>query len=417
MRKIVVEGKHKLTGTIKVSGAKNSVVAMIPAAILCDEESTIFNVPTISDVNALTEIVEFLGGEIQKQDDIIKIDSSRIENKKIGEGLSTKLRASYYFMGALLGRFGHAEIFFPGGCNIGARPIDFHIKGFQKMGAKCKIDGNRYIFDAKELRGAKIYLDFPSVGATINFILAAVKAKGTTIISNPAKEPEIVNIATFLNNMGAKIKGAGTNEIKIEGVERLHKAFIEIIPDRIEAGTYVIIASLIGKNLTIDGVIIKHIESLLSKLREIGVEIENSDNSVTITAPNKLMPTKLKTQVFPGFATDLGQPMSVVLTQCEGTSFFKETIYENRDGHVKYLNEMGANIAVNNQEFVIIGKTPLKGQSVRATDLRGGAAMIVAGLIAKGITEITDIEHVLRGYDNIVEKLKNVGAKIDIEEI
>jgi len=416
MKKLVIEGQQELSGEINISGAKNSVVALIPAAILSDEEVTLYNVPNLTDTNALIEIIKHLNGKVKYQDEMMKIDTREIKNIVVPEDLSKKLRASYYFMGALLSKFHYAEIYFPGGCNIGARPIDFHIKGFEQLGAKVTIEGNKYIFKADKLKGARIYLDFASVGATINIMLAAVKAEGTTYISNAAKEPEIVNVATLLNNMGACITGAGTSEIKIEGVEKLGAGVVDVIPDRIEAGTYIIIGALLGKNLKIKGIIEEHLESLLSKLKEMGVKLEVVENDILINKPFSYKSINVKTLVFPGFVTDLGQPMSVILTQAEGTSIFEETIYENRMGHVIYLEKMGANIEVKNRTAIIKGKTPLKGCEVTATDLRAGAAMVIAGLIAKGTTKIDKIDHILRGYENIVEKLTQVGAKIKIIE-
>ena len=416
MKKIVIEGGNKLTGTIDIGGAKNSAVALIPAAILSDEFTTIYNVPNISDKLALIEILKILNCDVLESEDILNINSSKLENVLIEEELSSKLRASYYFMGALLGKCKHVEICLPGGCNIGSRPIDFHLKGFEQLGATINIEGNKYIIDAPHLKGNKIYLDFPSVGATINIMLAAVKAEGKTTIYNAAKEPEIVNVATFLNNMGAKILGAGTSEIKITGVKHLHKALIEVIPDRIEAATYIIAGALIGENLTINGVIKEHLDSLLSKFEEMNISYEINDFKLTISKSENISPTTIKSQVFPGFPTDIGQPMSVLLTQCNGISFFEETIYDNRMGHVKYLNSMGAKIKVNEKTAIICGKTDLKGQKVIATDLRAGAAMVLAGLIANGITEITQIDHILRGYEKIIFKLNNVGAKIKLIE-
>lgn len=416
MKQLIINGQQELTGEIKISGAKNSVVALIPAAILSDEEVTLYNVPNISDTIALLDIIDLLNGKVEYKNEVMKIDTRNIENKVVPENLSKKLRASYYFMGALLAKFHYAEIYFPGGCNIGSRPIDFHINGFKKLGAEVTIEGNKYIFKADKLKGARIYLDFASVGATINIMLAAVKAEGTTYISNAAKEPEIVNIASLLNNMGAKITGAGTSEIKIEGVEKLGKGVIDVIPDRIEAGTYTIIGALLGKDLKISGIIEEHIDALLSKLKEMGVPLEVNDNSLTISKPDSFKPINVKTLVFPGFATDLGQPMSVLLTQADGMSIFEETIYENRMGHIKYLQKMGANIRVNDRTAIIVGKTPLKGEEVTATDLRAGAAMVIAGLIASGTTIVNEIDHILRGYENIVEKLSGVGAKISVIE-
>ena len=414
MKKILIKGGKKLTGEIKISGAKNSVVALIPAAILSDNIVTLYNVPNISDTNALINIIKLLNGQVTYEDETMIIDSSKIENKVIPEELSQKLRASYYFMGALLSKFKYAEMYFPGGCNIGSRPIDFHISGFQKMGAEVSVEGNKYIIKAKKLHGADIYLDFASVGATINLMLAAVKADGETNIYNAAKEPEIVNIATLLNNMGAKIIGAGTSEIKIKGVETLGSGVIDVIPDRIEAGTYLIIGALLGKDLTISGIIEEHLDALISKLKEMGVELYSKNNKILIEKAKKLTASNIKTQVFPGFATDLGQPMTVLLTQADGLSLFEETIYENRFGHIKYLQKMGANIKVTDRTAMIQGPTKLKGEEVTATDLRAGAAMVIAGLLAKGETKINEIEHILRGYENIVEKLQAVGASISI---
>lgn len=414
MKKLVINGGSALSGEIKISGAKNSVVAIIPAAILSDEEVTIYNVPNISDTKSLIDIVELLNGKTKYENETLKIDTSNLINTTITENMSKKLRASYYFMGALLAKYNYAEIYFPGGCNIGARPIDFHIKGFKQMGVDVTIEGNKYIFKTKKLKGASIFLDFASVGATVNLMLAAVKANGTTTISNAAKEPEIVNLASFLNNMGARISGAGTSEIKIIGVKKLGKGVIDVIPDRIEAGTYLIAGAALGKKLTISGIIEEHIDALLSKLSEMGAELEIKSNQVTITAPKKLHGINLKTLVFPGFPTDLGQPMSVLLTQGEGISIFEETIYENRMGHIKYLQNMGADIKQSERTAIIKGPTKLIGTEVIATDLRAGAAMVIAGLIAQGTTTIIEIDHILRGYENIVEKLEHVGASIKI---
>lgn len=416
MKKIVINGGKPLSGTIGISGAKNSAVAIIPASILCDENVKVYNVPNISDRDALIDILNLLNCETIVKDDMLSIDTSNVINKKIPLELSKKMRASYYFMGALLSKFKHVEMFFPGGCNIGKRPIDIHIKGFEALGAKVTINGDLYTIDAEELVGTKITLDFASVGATINIMLAAVKAKGKTIIKNAAREAEIVNIATYLNNMGARITGAGTSEIHIEGVDYLHKAMIEVIPDRIEAGTYIILGAMIGDNLKIDNIIPDHINALLSKLDDMNIKYELNENNIIISKCENIKPTNIKTAVFPGFPTDIAQPMMVLLTQANGVSMYEETIWESRMGHVKYLNKLGANIKNGNTNAVVIGSTPLYGCEVEATDLRGGAAMVLAGLIADGTTKIISIEHILRGYDNIIEKLKNVGADIDLIE-
>ena len=416
MKKIIINGGKKLSGTIPISGAKNSVVALIPASILCDEETTIYNVPEISDRDALVDIIKLLNGEVKTTKDTMHINAQNLINTVIPEELSSKLRASYYFMGALLGKLKHVEMYFPGGCKIGNRKIDFHLKGFEALGATVTEEEDRYIIHAEELKGARIYLDFASVGATINIMLAAVKAKGTTIINNAAKEPEIVNIATYLNNMGPKIKGAGTSKITIEGVEYLHKAIIEVIPDRIEAGTYIIIGALLGKELIIENVIKEHLTSLISKLQEVGVNMDFKKNKIILSRPDHFQPFNITTLIFPGFPTDLAQPISVLMTQCDGQSVLEETIYTNRMGQVEYLNQMGANIEVNNQTAFIKGKTPLYGTDVVASDLRAGASLVIAGLLAEGTTKISNIEYILRGYEHIIEKLTAVGADIKIIE-
>lgn len=418
MRKIIIEGGKKLSGEIKISGSKNSAVALVPAAVLCDEEVTIANVPNISDIDALDEILSYLGAKVTRTDDVIKVDSSNIKNKLIPQSIAKKLRASYYFMGALLSRFKKVEMYFPGGCSIGARPINLHLKGFEALGAKVEENDNLFVITAENLKGAKINLDFASVGATINLMLAAVKAEGTTIISNAAKEPHIVNVATFLNNMGAKISGAGTSEIKIVGVKHLHSCFHEVVPDYIETGTYMILASLIGEDMTITNVIPDHVESLISKLEDIGVPMQIGIDFIKINAPEKLKQTNIKTQVYPGFPTDLQQPMATLLTQAAGKSTIIETIWENRFLNLSELNKMGANTDVlTNSKAVIFGPTKLVGKKVVATDLRAGASLVIAGLIASGKTVIENADYILRGYENIIEKLTNVGAKISLEEI
>lgn len=416
MKRIVINGGCELSGTISISGAKNSAVALIPASLLADDICEIHNVPNITDRDALFDIVKHLNGDIKQNGNNIIIDPSNLDNKLIPQDLSVRLRASYYFMGVLLSKYKYVEIFFPGGCNIGSRPIDLHLKGFKKLGAKVTKKGHKYMIDADKLVGTTINLDFASVGATINLMFAATKAEGTTIINNAAKEVEIINVADFLNNMGAKINGAGTDKITIVGVDKLHGAEINVIPDRITAGTYIIMGALLGNNLKIDGVIPEHISSLLDKLTEMGVDYKVEDNSVIVNRCNNLKPVDITTLVYPGFPTDLGQPMSVLLTQCMGTCHMRETIWENRVGHYPYLIKMGADIKVDGMSATIKGKTPLHGTEINATDLRGGAALITAGLIADGTTMIYDIDYILRGYENIITKLSDVGAKIKIEE-
>ena len=415
MKQIVIEGNKTLTGTIKVSGAKNSAVALIPAAILSNGIVTIENVPNISDIDALNEILEYLGAKVERNGSIMKIDARNIVNKEIPEAISKKLRASYYFMSALLGKFKKVEMYFPGGCSIGARPIDQTLKGYKALGATVIEDGNKYSISAENLIGGHVYLDMPSVGATINTLLASVMADGETIIENAAKEPEIVNVATFLNNMGANIMGAGTNEIRVVGVSALNGAYTEVIPDRIEAGTYVIAGALVGDNLRIENIIPDHIEALLLKLKEMGFKMHIGSDYLEISKIDKLKPVRVKTLGYPGFATDLQQPLTTLLTKCNGVSKLEETIYENRFKNVSYLNKMGADIRlIDNRNIEVHGKTDLVGTTVTATDLRAGACLVLAGLAASGTTVIKEIEHVLRGYEDIVGKLKGVGAHIEI---
>ena len=417
MKRIIIEGNHTLSGKIKIGGAKNSVVALIPAAIMANGKVKISNVPNISDKDALLEILKLLNVDVKRSTGIIEIDANKLENKIIPESLSNKLRASYYFMGALLARFKKVEMYFPGGCNIGSRPIDLHLKGFEALGANITKEDSKYLIEAKELKGADIFLDFASVGATVNIMIAASMAKGTTHIMNAAREAEISNIAELLNNMGAKIKGAGTEQITIEGVDKLHGAEIKVIPDRIEAGTYIIMGALLGDNLVIEGMIPEHNIVLLNKLQEMGVNFKLQNHKIILNKSNNLKPTNVRTVVYPGFPTDLGQPIAVLLTQAHGISLFEETIWENRMGHVKYLNKMGANIQAERQHAKITGPTPLHGEEITATDLRAGAALVTAGLIAEGTTIINDAEHILRGYERIIAKLTAVGAKIKIVEV
>ncbi len=417
MKIMKIEGNHPLSGTIKISGAKNSSVALIPASILADTDVTICNVPEITDTDVLCETLEYLGADVRRASESVVITPSTIQNKFIPSEYSKKLRASYYFMGALLGKFKHVEISIPGGCSIGARPINLHLKGFESLGATIKNVDDTYILDAKELKGANIYLDIASVGATINIMLAAVLAKGKTVIDNAAKEPEIVNVATFLNNMGAKITGAGTSEIVIVGVEKLNGCFHEVIPDRIEAGTYTIIGALIGEKLKIYNIIPEHIEALTSKLREMGADIEIFEDYLVVRKRNSYNNTNIKTLVYPGFPTDLQQPFSVLLSKCNGISTVEETIFENRFMHLSELEKMGMKVVKVGTKATFTGPVKLKSATVTATDLRAGAALVAAALTAEGTTTINNVEHILRGYEGIIDKLRDVGAKIELEEI
>ena len=417
MKEIIINGGKTLSGNIYIGGAKNSVVALIPAALLSNDVCNINKVPNISDKDALIDILKVLSVNASFKETSIIIDSTNLQNKVIPEDLSQKLRASYYFMGVLLAKFKHVEMYLPGGCNIGTRPIDLHLKGFEALGAKVFHDEktHKYTLEADELIGTRIKLDFASVGATINIMYAACLAKGTTILENAAKEIEIINIADFLNKMGAKINGAGTSTITIEGVEKLKGTTIDVIPDRIEAGTYLMIGAMIGDNLSVCGIEPSQLKALFDKFDDMGIKYKIADDKVTISKSNNIMPINIKTLVYPGFPTDLGQPMSVLLTQANGTSYFEETIWEKRMQHVKYLNMMGANIKLqDNTHSIINGPTKLKGCHINATDLRGGAALVMAGLIAEGTTTISNIEYILRGYENLINKLSKVGADIKI---
>lgn len=410
---IKIEGGHQLEGEVTISGAKNATVALIPAAVLANGPVTIVGIPQIADVNNLCEILNILNIEVTKvADDHLIIDPTNMKNTDLVQDAVTKLRASYYFMGALLGKYGHVRMKMPGGCYLGPRPIDLHIKGFEALGAEVKFEKGCYEITAKELVGTKIFLDIASVGATINIMMAAVYAKGRTTIENAAKEPEIIDVATLLNKMGAKVRGAGTNVITIDGVDNLMGCFHEIIPDRIEAGTFIVIAAACAKKMRINNVIPQHLESLLSKLDEMGVNMHVGIDYVEVEESKDLKGTDVTTKPYPGFATDLQQPLTVLMTQAKGESKVEDTIYPERFKHCYELTKMGANIEVRNGEADIEGPTPLGGTEVVATDLRCGAAMVVAGLIADGVTTISDIYHIDRGYSELDKKLTSLGAKI-----
>ena len=417
MPRIEIIGGNKLSGEIRVSGAKNSAVALIPAAILCDEEVEINNVPNISDVDDLEDILKYLGVKFERGDHSIIIKDTNLDNKLIPDEMSGRLRASYYFMGALLGKYKKVHMSFPGGCSIGERPINLHLKGFEKLGADIKEEVNgEFFIEADNLVGNEIFLDVPSVGATINIILASVKAHGVTVIENAAKEPHVIDVCEFLNSMGAKISGVGTGRIEIVGVDYLHATKYEVVPDMIEAGTYIIIASLLGDNLKVTNLNPLHLESLTSKLEEAGVDLYVGKDYILVNEVKDYNAIDITTMVYPGFPTDLQQPMLPFLVSCNGTSHIEETIWENRFQNVSDTVKMGASIEVSsdNKVATIYGKSNLIGKDVWATDLRGGASMIICGLIASGVTNIYNIHYILRGYDDIVNKLKNVGAIIKI---
>lgn len=408
----MIGGGRPLEGVVTISGAKNSAIALIPAAILAESEVVLDNLPALSDVAVYSEILEELGASVSWTGSQMRIDPSRIVSIPMPNGPVKKLRASYYMMGALLGRFKEATIGLPGGCNFEPRPIDQHIKGFEALGATVTNDHGSIHLYAKELRGAKIYLDVSSVGATINIMLAASRAKGSTIIENAAKEPEIIDVATLLNSMGAVIKGAGTETIRIEGVNEMHGCRHSIIPDRIQAGTYMIAAAATRGNVLIDNVIPKHLEALTAKLLEMGVDIEELDESIRVIGRASYQHVDVKALIYPGFATDLQSPMTSILTQAEGVSVLSDFVYSNRFKHVPELVRMGAKIRVEGRSAIIEGGR-LNAAKVKAADLRAGAALVIAGLtVEEGITEVTGVEFIDRGYDNLVSNLRNLGAEV-----
>ncbi|WOO88056.1 UDP-N-acetylglucosamine 1-carboxyvinyltransferase [Mollicutes bacterium LVI A0039] len=426
-----VRGGNKLNGKVTISGAKNSVLALLIASVLTDKQLVIEDVPAIKDVFDLVEILEYLGANIivsdQGERKIITIDNKNLEYKPLLIEQITRFRASYYLMGVMLGRFGKCELLIPGGCFLGPRPIDLHLKGFESLG--CEIEefeheGNealRITAKSGRIEADTIFLDFPSVGATINLLLASAISNGTTILENAAKEPEIVDVITLLNTMGANIRGGGTGVIRIEGREALKGCYHQVIPDRIEAGSYLMLAGLLGENVIIDNVIPEHLDAVVSKLEQIGINMTIEIDRITVTGRvDKLSPVKIQTGVYPSFATDLQQVMATMLTQVDGYSEITETIYPDRFKNCHYLNDMGANIEIKRSENFgqakIEGGTKLSGEVVEATDLRAGFSLLFAGLVAEGETEVHNINHVLRGYANIVKKLQNLGADIELIE-
>ncbi len=414
MSKFVIEGGVKLKGKVNIGGFKNAAVAIIPATILCPGKCIIQNVPKIEDVNVFMDILKELGADAEYIDETsMYVDASQVNECYLKNGLSKKMRASYYLLGAGLGRFKQASTLLPGGCDIGSRPIDQHIKGFEALGATVDITPEgRINVQAEKLVGAKIYLDVVSVGATINIMLAAVYAEGKTIIENAAKEPHIVDTANFLNSMGADIKGAGTDVIRINGVNELTGCTYKVIPDQIEAGTYMIAAAATKGDIIIDDIIPKHLEPVTAKLKEMGVGIEEYGDSIRVFYENELIPVNIQTLPYPGFPTDLQQPMTVLLSSLNGESTVVEGVSEDRFKYVNEIIKMGANIEFTKKQAKIKGNMELKGTVVQATDLRAGAALIIAGLIANGLTEVVDIQHIDRGYEHIENKFMNLGAKI-----
>jgi len=418
MKKIVINGGRPLKGEVTISGAKNSVVALIPATILADDIVTLDGVPDISDVSSLIEIMTIMGAKIERKEDSLIIDPRGVKNMPMPFGKINSLRASYYFYGSLLGRYGQATVGLPGGCDLGPRPIDLHLKAFEAMGAAMTMDGSsmKLATNGKPLQGANIYMDTVSVGATINTILAAVKAEGRTVIENAAREPEIIDVVTLLNNMGAHIRGAGTDIIIIDGVQNLHGTRHQVIPDRIEAGTYIALAAAIGEGIQINNVLYEHLESYIAKLEEMGVRMTISEDSIFVEKQTGLKAIQIKTSPYPGFATDLQQPITPLLLTAAGRGRIVDTIYEKRVNHVPELAKMGATISTLNDHIIYEGPNQLTGSSVKATDLRAGAALVIAGLMASGTTEITNVEYILRGYSDIIHKLTQLGADIQLVE-
>ena len=417
--KLVIKGGKKLKGEVTISSSKNAAVAILPAVVLGSEIVKLYDVPHIEDVHVLIQLLQELNINVTTdKNNALVIDPTDMNNIVLCSRNVSRLRASYYFMGALLSRYRYVKMLYPGGCNLGPRPIDLHLKGFEALGAKVTLEGDYIEIKAEELIGDEIYLDFASVGATINIMLAATLARGRTIIANAAKEPEIIDLSSMLNKMGARIHGAGTSKITIDGVSRLKGCIHEIIPDRIEAGTYISLAAAIGDGILVKNVIPQHIEALLSKLEEMGVDYNVTADSVYVFPVNKtLKPIEITTQTFPGFATDLQQPITPLLMKADGVSLIQDKIYPERFKHCEQLNKMGGRIVVNDGKAVIYGNGNLKlaGNNVRATDLRCGAGLIIAALMAEGETVIDDAYHIFRGYSNIVEKLSLLGA--DVQKI
>lgn len=415
MEKLVIKGRTTLNGEVDINGAKNAAVAILPATVLASKGKCIIdNIPEIEDVECLKQIITDLGGKINTIDsNSVEIDASEISNCEACTEYVRNMRASYYFIGALLGRFKHAKVDLPGGCPIGVRPIDQHIKGFEALGAEVSIEHGTVIVKADRLIGTNIFFDVVSIGATINVMLAAVFAEGTTVLENAAKEPHVVDVANFLNTMGADIKGAGTDVIRINGVKELKGCSYSVIPDQIEAATFMIAAAASHGDVTVKNVIPKHLESITAKLVEMGTEVTCGDDSVRVRYVGEMKGVNIKTLPYPGFPTDAQQPMCTLLSTVKGRSLIIETIYEARHKHVDELRKMGANIKVEGRTAIIEGVERLTGASVKATDLRAGAAMVIAGIIAEGVTEVHNIEHIDRGYPHIEKKFRALGANIE----
>ena len=414
MEQYVIKGGSPLVGEVTIGGAKNAALGILAAAIMSDEDVIIDNLPDVSDINVLLQAIASIGAEVERIDrNTVKINGKNIRSYCIDDGFIRKIRASYYLLGALLGKYKEAEVALPGGCNIGSRPIDQHLKGFRALGADVDIMHGAIVAKADELHGSHIFLDVVSVGATINIMMAASLAPGRTILENAAREPHVVDVANFLNSMGANIKGAGTDVIRIKGVEKLHRTEYSIIPDQIEAGTFMFAAAATGGDVTVKNVIPKHLEATTAKLEEIGCEVEEFDDAVRVRAPKRLHRTHVKTLPYPGYPTDMQPQIAVTLALAEGTSIVTESIFENRFKYADELSRMGANIKVEGNSAIIDGVKKLTGARVSAPDLRAGAALVIAGLAADGITVVDDIVYIQRGYENFEDKLRSLGAEIE----
>ena len=414
MEQYVIKGGNPLVGEVEIAGAKNAALAILAAAIMTDETILIENLPDVRDINVLLEAIAGIGAQVDRiNKSTVKINGSTIGDVSVDYEYIKKIRASYYLLGALLGKYKHAEVPLPGGCNIGSRPIDQHLKGFRALGADVDILHGAIVAKAKNLHGSHIFLDVVSVGATINIMMAASLAPGRTIIENAAREPHVVDVANFLNSMGANIKGAGTDVIRIKGVEKLHRTEYSIIPDQIEAGTFMLAAAATGGDVTVKNVIPKHLEATTAKLEEIGCEVEEFDDAVRVRATGRLHRTHVKTLPYPGYPTDMQPQIAVTLALAEGTSIVTESIFENRFKYADELSRMGANIKVEGNSAIIDGVNKLTGARVSAPDLRAGAALVIAGLAADGITVVDDIVYIQRGYENFEEKLRALGAEIE----
>lgn len=419
MEKIVVKGGARLRGRVKVHGAKNAVLPLIAASILASRgDITIWDVPMLEDVKTITQMMQRLGIQVDLQDDRVTINAEKVASTEAPYDLMRKMRASVLVMGPLLARKKHARIPMPGGCAIGSRPIDLHLKGLEAMGVQFEM-GQGYIEGrvTDRLKGATIYLDFPSVGATQNIMMAAALAEGRTVIENAACEPEIVDLANFLNAMGAKVRGAGTDEVRIDGVDFLRGTEYTVIPDRIEAGTYMVAAAITRGEVFVEGAISHHLTPLIAKMREMGIHVLDGENGIHVRAEGELKPVDVKTLPYPGFPTDMQSQMMALLLTAQGTSLLTETVFENRFMHVEEFKRMGAQIKIDGRTVIIEGGKPLSGAQVKSTDLRAGAALILAGLVADGVTEVTELHHVDRGYVDIVGKLRALGADIDRIEV